>query len=247
MKKLFITILLSIPVIIYAQDDSYTMLETVQLTPNGEDNDKLEAAMKAHNAAFHSSGPHAATVWSISSGPNSGTLVWVMGPLTFADLDTRPAGDDHDADWAKVMEHIEDMGTVEYWKRDDDLSNIVGDPAPSPILHMRIWKIRPGNGFLVGGHLKQASATVKAMEGENSWAVWDNQFHQGSRGRHIATVVGLNHWAELDGFGEGNFSETFKKVHGEDAWIPFVRTRALAYEDWYDEIWTLEAEMSSTQ
>jgi len=46
MKKLFITILLSFPFILYAQDDSYTMYETIQLTPNGEDNDKLEATMK---------------------------------------------------------------------------------------------------------------------------------------------------------------------------------------------------------
>jgi len=245
MKKIFITLLLSFPLIIYAQEDSYTMYETVQLTPNGEDNDKLEAAMKAHNAAFHSSGPHAATVWSISSGPDAGTLVWMMGPLTYADLDTRPAGDDHDNDWAKVMEHIEDMGTVEYWKRDDDLSNVVGDPAPSPMVYLRFWKVNNKYGFLVDGLLKQVSAAVKAMDGENPWGVWDNEFRQGSRGRHLATVWPLEKWAELDD--DPKFIEAFKKVHGDDAWIPFLNTGRLAWEDSYDEIWTLEADMMATQ
>ena len=241
MKKLFITILLSVPMVVFAQDASYTMYEMVQLTPNGNDNNQLKEDMKSHNAKFHSEGAHMGLVYSISSGPDAGNLVWMMGPLTYADLDTRPVGEDHDADWAKVTAHIEKVGSVEYWKRDDKISVFDPDATPTPMLYVRIWEVNNEYGFLVDGLLKQAYETVKAMEGDNHWAVWDNEFRQGNRGRHIATVSPLQNWAELDK--DLKFMETFKKVHGEDAWAAFYPSGQLAWKDSYDEVWTLEAGM----
>lgn len=243
MRKLLITLLLVIPIMIQAQDDSYTMYETVTLSPDGKDPAKLQAAMKAHNTKFHNNGAHAAAVWIVSSGPNAGKMVWAMGPLKYADLDSRPQGDAHDADWAKVMAHITEVGTVEYWKRDDKLSNVVGDPRP--MLYVRYWEVNNKYGFLVDGLLKQISSTVKAMDGENPWAVWDNEMRQGNLGRHIATVSGMNNWAEMDD--DPQFRKTFNEVHGEDAWIPFIRSMEIAFTNSWDEVWTLAPEMGGTQ
>jgi hypothetical protein len=240
MKKLLLALLFSLPAFLYGQDDGYTMLESIILTPNGEDNQKLTEAMKAHNSKFHSAEPYTASVWSISTGPNAGKVVWMMGPVTYSDLDSRPAGEDHDSDWAKVTEHLDEMGTVEYWKRDDDLSVNVTE-ATSPMIYVRIWEVNNKYGFLVDGLLKQASAAVAAMESDVEWGVWDNEFRQGNHGRHLATVSSLKNWADLDK--DWEFMQAFKKVHGEDAWIPFLRTGELAWKNSYDEIWTLMPDM----
>mgnify|MGYP001819501721 CR=1 FL=1 len=244
MRKLLLLILFVLPVILPAQDDSYTMLESIILTPNGEDNEKLMEAMKAHNSKFHNTAPYTASVWAISTGPNAGKLVWMMGPLTYSHLDNRPSGDDHDNDWANVTKHLDHMGTVEYWKRDDKLS-VNTTPEPSPMIYVRIWEVNEKYGFLVDGLLKQASEAVAAMEGNLEWGVWDNEFRQGNHGRHLATVSSMKNWAELDK--DYKFMEAFKKVHGDDAWIPFQRTGELAWRNSYDEIWTLMPEMMAGQ
>ncbi len=243
MRKLLVSVLLIIPILIQAQDNSYTMFETIILNPDGKNPTKLQAEMKAHNAKFHNSGPHTAAVWIISTGPNAGKMIWAMGPLNYADLDTRPQGDDHDNDWAKVMAHINGIGTIEYWKRDDKLSNVVGDPTP--MLYVRYWEVNNKYAFLVDGLLKQISATVKAMEGENPWAVWDNEMRQGNLGRHMATVSNMKNWAEMDD--DPKFMDTFKKVHGDDSWIPFLRSMGIAFKNSWDEVWTLAPEMGGAE
>ena len=243
MRQLLVSVLVIIPFLVQAQDDSYTMFETVLLTPDGNNPAQLRDAMKAHNANFHNDGVHAAAVWLISSGPNAGKMVWAMGPLKYADLDSRPQGDDHDSDWAKVMANIQDVGTVEYWKRDDELSNVVGDPTP--MLYVRYWEVNSKYGFLVDGLLQQISETIKAMEGENPWAVWDNQMRQGNLGRHMATVSGMKNWAEMDD--DLQFQATFKKVHGENSWIPFIRSMQIAFSNSWDEVWTLAPEMGGSE
>ena len=242
MTKLLLSILFILPLLVQAQDSDYTMFETIRLSPDG-DRAELQAAMKAHNTKFHSSGAHTAAVWAISTGPDAGKLVWSMGPLKFADLDSRPEGKAHDTDWDKVMAHIGSMGTIEYWKRDDKLSNVVGDPTP--MLYVRYWRVNDKYGFLADALLKQIGDAVKAMEGENPWGVWDNQFRQGDLGRHLATVTGMNNWAEMDD--DPKFMAAFKKAHGDDSWIPFIRSMEIAFDDSYDEVWTLIPEVGGSQ
>ena len=246
MKKLLIAVFLCIPVLLFAQDKEekkYTMYETIYLKPDGENAAKLIENLKAHNKKYHNKAPYSAYVFNVANGPNAGQMIWMMGPLTFADLDNRPSKDGHDDDWMKnVVPYLAGTGTVEYWKRDDDLSNIVGEPRP--MAYNRFWKVDRDNGFLVDGLLKQISATIKAMEGENPWGVWDNMFRQGDMGRHIVTSSGMNNWAEMDD--DQNFKETFIKVHGENSWMTFVQSMDIAFEDSFDEIWVIQPELSGT-
>jgi hypothetical protein len=245
MKKLLISLVLCVPFILNAQDkDSYTMYETIYLTPDGKNLKKLNENLKAHNKKYHNKAPYSAFVFAVSNGPNAGQIIWMMGPLKYADLDTRPGKGEHNEDWdSNVVPYLAGSGTVEYWKRDDKLSNVVGDPRP--INYNRFWKVNLENGFLVRGLLKQISETVKALEGENPWSVWDNEFRQGAMGRHIVTSTGMKNWAEMDD--DDKFKETFEKVHGEDAWMPFVQSMGLAFEDSFDEIWTIIPELTGTE
>ncbi len=245
MRNLLITLLVAAPILLTAQDNSYTMYMTVMLSPeNAADQTELETVMKAHNQKFHQGGAYNAVVWNIITGPNTNKLVWMMGPLTFADIDGRPGSTDHYKDWAKVGQHLGGADGVEYWKRDDKLSNVLSE-EPSPLIYVRIWKVNNEYGFLVNGLLKQISEAVKAMEGENQWTVWDNEFRQGNLGRHLATVSSMKNFAELDE--DDDFEKAFRKVHGDDSWVPFVRTMGLAFEDSYDEIWSLNTAMSSLE
>jgi len=245
MKNLIIAILMTLPVMLFAQDDkSYTMYETIYLSPDGDNLEKLTENLKAHNKKYHNKAPYSAFVFNVANGPNAGQMIWMMGPLMFKDLDNRPSEGGHDDDWAKnVVPYLAGSGTVEYWKRDDELSNVVGDPKP--MIYNRFWKVSREYGFLVDGLLKQVSETVKGMEGENPWGVWDNQFRQGALGRHIVTSSAMNNWAEMDD--DDNFRATFKKVHGEDAWQPFIESMSIAFEDSFDEIWVVQPELSGTE
>ena len=245
MKKLLIILFtcLLLPSALLAQDEEETMLfETVMLTPDLENLEELHAAMREHNQTFHSEGPYTARVYNITTGPDFGKLMWVMGPLSsYGDLDGRPSGEDHSEHWMyEVLPHIKELGTAEYWEHDSELSNPVeGDYS---VYMMRHNKINQKYGFLLNGALEKISETVKAMDGDNPWHVFWNQFVQGDLGRHFLVEWPMENWAGLDD--NPNFRATFEEVHGEDAWIPWQRTMDLVIEDSYDEIWTLIPEMS---
>ncbi len=80
------------------------------------------------------------------------------------------------------------------------------------------------------------------MDGDNPWGIYYNEFRQGDLGRHIATVVPLENWAELDD--DGNFKKTFLKVHGENSWEPFLENMNDTFSNSWDEIRSFNANLS---
>jgi hypothetical protein len=217
------------------------MYESIYLKPDTKHLKELSANMKAHNKKYHNTAPYTALVWNVSTGPRAGDIVWMMGPCTFTDLDSRPSADGHDDDWMhNVLPYVKDVGTGEYWRRDDDLSMPSDDGKP--IIRVRFMVVNQEEDHRVDGLLEQISKTVKEMEGDFSWSVYDNMFRQGSIGRHIALVTGFNNWAALDE--DGNFGEVFNKIYGEDAVRKFGEEMADVFEDSYDEYWTLMPELS---
>lgn len=104
-----------------AQEDSkdYEMMESILLTPDYTKLKVLGENMRAHNTKYHNDGPYKASVYNISTGPNTGKLVWMMGPLKYTHLDSRPEVDGHDEDWRdNVMPYIKKNHTGEYWRMD---------------------------------------------------------------------------------------------------------------------------------
>jgi len=254
MKKLFTLLLIVVISIsssneLQAQDDSFTpMWESFYITPDNTKLKELGEVMAKHNKKYHSEqGPHHALVYNVVSGPNMGKMVWQMGPLKFAHLDSRPKGGGHDEDWRdNVMPYVKKLSHGEYWKQDMELSNtdmMDGNVGNTPILHIRFHEVAEGHGYSVDHLLDQISSTIKAMDGDNPWGVYDNQFRQGYRiGRHLATVSFLKNYAEYD---EPNtFKDTFIKLHGEDAWQPFIRGMADSMSNSWDEIWEYNAALS---
>ena len=251
MKKIFPLIVLAAivaigPVALAQEDEKAPMWESMYITPDNTKLKELTAALAAHNKKYHNEDPYKATVYTVSTGPNIGKIVWEMGPVQFTHLDSRPSEDGHDEDWqGNVMQYVEKLGHGEYWRQDKELSNVDmldGDPTKYPMLHITYHEVKPGVGNAVNELLKQVSETIKGMEGDNPWGVYQNLFWQGNIGRHLATVGFSKNWAEYDE--EDIFESTFKVVHGEDAWQPFLDKWTETFADGWDEIWVYSKEMS---
>lgn len=247
MRYIVILFLFILPLDIVAQEEQSedVIYQSVLLTPDNTQLEAFQEAMAEHNQTFHNEpGPYHSNVWSISTGPNAGKILWTMGPLnSYAQLDDRPSGD-HDDHWQNVvMPTVKDTETVEYWRLDQELSNAVeGDYS---IAFVRIHKINSKYGFLVPDALKKLSETIKALEENPSWAVYDNEFIQGDLGRHIATMSFHNSMAEIDE--EWDFRDTFEEVYSRGDWDRWTRTMDHIMEDQYDEIWVLLPELSGSQ
>ena len=228
------------------EDDSYVMWESIMLTPDNSKLKVLSDNMRAHNAKYHKEIPYASAVYNIVSGPNSGKIVWMMGPMQFKHNDSRPSEGGHDEDWRdNVMPYIKKMHTVEYWTQDNDLSNtsmLNGDASAYPLLFVRYVEINSAQSFSVKPFYKQVSETVKSMEGDNPWGLYYNEFRQGNLGRHIASVSFYKNWTEFDS--DKSFKKAFEKVHGEGKWQSFIDMSNATFSNSWDEMWAYNAHMS---
>jgi hypothetical protein len=227
-------------------DDSYVMWESIMLTP---DNTKLKVLgenMRKHNMTYHKEGTHKAVVYNISSGPNSGNLVWQMGPINYSHLDSRPAAGGHDEDWRdNVMPYIKKMGTIEYWRGDNTLNNTaMMDPntVSHPILFIRFYEVEPGQGFSINTYFTRMFETIKSLDGENPWGVFYNEFRQGDLGRHIADVSFYKNWTEFDK--DVKWIEAFNKVNGANSWQNQLNMEQATFSNSWDEIWVYDKALS---
>ena len=228
------------------EDKSYKMWESIMLTPDNTNLKVLGDNMRKHNATYHKEGPFEAAVYNISSGPNSGNIIWEMGPMMFSHNDSRPSDGGHDEDWRdNVMPYIKKMHTIEYWKQDEELSNtsmLDGDNTKYPILFLRYAEIADGHISSIKPFYKMVNETIKAMEGVNPWGVYINQFRQGDLGRHVASVGFYKNWTEFDE--DRSFKKAFEKVHGKDNWQAFLDMADRTFSNTWDEIWVYNKHLS---
>ncbi len=255
MKQLFLLLMgCSLPFFMTGQDDSdgsYLMWESIYLTPDNTKLPELSAAMKKHNQTYHREGHYTASVYSVSTGPDVGKIVWLMGPCTYSDLDNRPSQGGHDEDWsANVMPYVKKISNAEYWKFDAKLSKMTDPSAenrdPYKIVRVRFHEVAQGQEYRVQGLLEKISKTVKALDRDTPWGIFYNEFRQGVKnGRHLAAVSFLNKWAEFDD--DNNFKATYMKVHGENSWVGFVREYNEVFADSWDELRTYDPVMSGLE
>jgi hypothetical protein len=231
-----------------AQEESkdYNMWQSMMFTPDYTKLKTLGINMRKHNETYHKEGPYKATVYNISTGPNSGKMIWQMGSMMLKHNDSRPGADGHDADWRdNVMPYIKEVHTTEYWSQDDEKSNVgmlTGPEVKYPILFIRYFEISDDHDYTMNNHFKQISETVKSLEGENPWGLYYNAFLQGDLGRHVATVNFMKTWSEMDE--DRNFKEAFEKLHGEKSWETFQDTRDDTFTNRWDEIWVYNKNLS---
>jgi hypothetical protein len=204
MKQLILSMLivcfsLSLLMAQSAENKSYDMYSLLMLKPKRGHEKDFEAGVKLHNEKWHASGPHSARLSSISYGPGSdGWYVWGMGPLTYTDLDTEPAGKkEHDDDWSKNVDpHVETYGEASLWKLQDKLSYTPPNYMPDRI---DVWSI----------NIKQGKRDQFADNIEKLKVVWEEKKYPfsfrvfysdlwNSNGADASIVFSFSNFAQFD-------------------------------------------------
>ncbi len=198
-----------------SSQDSYIMYESMYIKPKSSEIKEFNEALAAHNEKYHADGPNAVAIQSVVNGSRAGQLVWVMGPLTFTDLDSRPSDDAHMNDWNTVMPYIEEITEVEYWRMDPDLSYTPEGWNFTPKIHIRTWELKHGKSEEFLSILTKIVEVFRSKKYDHSWHVYWNYFQTGN-GRDIAGVFGFDTWAFYDE--DPVFIKDFEEIHGEGSW-----------------------------
>ncbi len=226
MKKLTILLIgiFCIPSFLMAQDSTmsdYTMVELTYMKAKVGMEQDFQNAVHKHNEKYHPEGPYQSELWAIATGAEAGWYVWVMGPVTFTELDGSPGKGSHADDWRNnVSEYVSDYGRTEYWKMKPDFST--ADAEPDHMFSSWLLEIEPGmyhdfKEFMDKVHV------IHLKHPEDEIKVWSNVFG-GSDGRDVALNFTLESWADFDQDDWG-MKDEYNEEYGEGSW-----TRAL--EDW---------------
>lgn len=243
MKKfLFLIVFLLAGMITYGQD-SYIMYETMYIKPKYGKIKEFYEALAAHNKKFHAVGPNTVAIQRVVNGSRAGQLVWVMGPLTFTDLDNRPSDEAHLDDWNALMPYIDEVTEVEYWRMDPDLSYTPEGWNFTPKIHIRSWELKHGKSEEFLGMMKKIVEVFRTKKYDNSWHVYWNYFQTGN-GRDISGVFGFDKWAFYDE--DPVFIKDFEEIHGEGSWAETYEIMTQVTVEMTEELRMLIPELSGS-
>ena len=232
MKRLFLTLTaIFIIVALQAQDQSETiMYESIYLSPKLDALSTLNKNMTAHNKKYHGEGKHQAFVQTVVTGRRSGDLVWLMGPGTFANLDSRPAEGGHDEDWANnVMSNLEEVSRSEYWELDQQASYTPENSTNSKMV-IRFRRTKNGERAAVAKHYAKLTDLFREKKYSNGLSVYISKFPTGN-GRNMASVFTFANWAEMDE--NLPVGKDFDEKYGAGSWAKWSQDMAELTE-WVD-------------
>lgn len=206
-----------------AAKKTYQMYNNNFMNPKKGHEKQFEDGVKAHNAAYHSSGPHRAFLQQITEGTGSdGWYIWTMGPLTYTDLDNQPNGNaKHDEDWDKNVDaHVEEYGETNLWKLQDDLSYTPANYDPK---HLDVWvmDIKPGMRYQFADLMKKMKAVWDAKKYSFSMRVFYNDLWS-KKGNDAAIVYSFDHYAEFDQ--DIKFKEDYEAINGAGSYDNFWKS-----------------------
>lgn len=225
-----------------AQTD-YTQFLVVTLKPRPDKIAAFEAAMGAHNKKYHTADPYKAYVWAISTGPKSGSYYYVMGPMTFTQMDARTTTPEHDTDWNNVVANCESVGDASYWRWEKDITYTPEGASNFPKSRMRYSSILPGQGDRYEEQIKKVAEVYKQKKYQAGFNVYWR--YGASQGPHAVTSLDFDKWAYFDN--PNTWVEDFESVHGEGSWMRFQEELDLCVDrsKTFDELIEFMPAMSS--
>ncbi len=224
-----------------SEEKTYKMYELTYLTPRTDKLMELNEALANHNKKFHSESPYQAHVWMVNTGPHTGDLCWVMGAMTFTDMDSRPDTKEHTEDWMmNVMPNVKRVSDGEYWKLDEKVSYM---PEGS-FTGKEIWSvydIQPFEGYRFTALLEKVVEVYKAKNYPNYFGVYRSQF-DGGNGHDVAIGFGFKNYSFFDE--DDKFWGDYEEVHGEGSRWKFFEEYREVVKGSYDELSEYLPEMS---
>lgn len=249
MKKLtsFFAILFITFSAIAEDTKTYTQWDTFRFTINNQDAKIFTKNMRAHIKKYHVESPLKTKIYNVAYGPNSNDLIWVMGPVSFSELDARPDNKKHDEDWAdNINPYIVSYKQSEVWRNMEGLViNNLTEKSSSPEKYIaRYLTVSSNQDSDVAKYLlMQIKKTLDKIGKVKYWAVMDNQFIQGSiNGRHFMGLTSMDSWSELDE--DYEFKMHFEELYGKGSFKAFMANYARVFKNQWHEIITVNKEMS---
>jgi hypothetical protein len=243
---LLIIAIFGLALISNAQDEKsdYTMYKTVYLEPDYENLKEFGEALSEHNKKFHSEGSKSAWVWMVNSGPQTGQLIYVVGPTTFTDMDSWDMSAEHGKHWREeVMPYVESVSHGEFWRMNDELSYNPEDVVGGKEV-LTFFDINDFEGYRFKEMIKKVKAVYVEKEYPQFFQVYYNQFWNND-GRDAMIAGNFENWAFFDR--ERTFMKDFEEIHGEGSWITFMEEWRDVVESAYDEIIIYVPELSGPE
>jgi hypothetical protein len=199
-----------------SDDKPSTVLETMYILPKRGMDDKLEAAIKAHDEKFHPAGPYAASLRKVEYGDKAGWYVWVFGPTTYSAIDTRPAKDKgHADDWSKTVDPlVETYSVPSLWELNTDLS--YGLDIMMKSKYREVWNVH-----LKRGQYYRFKAIAEMLKksyestGNTAFVIYNNPLHTSNNG-DVAIVWGFNTYSDWSK--DPGIKKAYEKLYGEGSW-----------------------------
>lgn len=207
-------------------EKTYGMAEITYMLPKIGSEKAFVQNVNAHNDTYHKEGPNHAYLDNVLTGKESGWYVWIMGPCTFTDLDSRPEGGAHDDDWTKnIAPHVHKYGRTEYWRYNAKLSFKANDTPPK-LETLWVLDIKRGEYYRFKALMTKIQA-AHVKKGSDNVSVYRNQFYAND-GREIVIVWDSPNWADFDN-DNGGIKKDFEELYGEGSWQNML-------EEWDDVV-----------
>jgi len=226
---------------------AYTQWDTFRFTINNQYANKFTKNMRAHIKKYHVKAPLKTKIYNVTYGPDANDLIWVMGPVSYSELDARPDNKKHDDDWAdNINPYITSYNQSEIWRNMEGLviNNLDEKSASPEKFSARYLTVNSDQDPEVVKYLlTQVKDTLDKIGKVKYWAIMENQFIQGNtNGRHLMGLSSMDSWAELDE--DWEFNKHFEELYGKGSYKAFRANYSGVFKNQWHEIITVNKEMS---
>lgn len=245
MKPLYLLIML-VPFLAFSQNDdqsSYLLHENVLLTPNPTSLSEFREGLKEHNEEYHSEEPYGARVYYISSGPNTGSYMWVMGPFPWEALDMdRDDLKEHDQDWEKnVQPYLLQGSPTSYWQYHPEVSTFDDDLELDKLL-VRYYDVKAFEEEQMLKLVDMAAMVMREKFPETLYTAYTNIFPSQKDGKDLALVFFFDDYSWLGQ--DPNFRKAYEETYGSAALQAFLKSWKEISLGQESEIWIYEPDLS---
>lgn len=212
------------------------VIESMMMKPKRGMEEKLEAAVIAHNKKFHPEGPHVAGLRRTDFGPKTGWYSWVLGPVPYSSLDYEfPKDSGHDEDWSTTIDPlIEEYGASNFLNFNIDLS--YGWDIFKKSKHYELWSVdlQPKQYYRFKALISKLKKAYEA-QGTTAFLVLENNLHF-ENGPDVVLIWSFNTYADWQK--DEGIKAVYEKNNGEGSWQN-------AMDEWMDIVKSYNSEIRS--